>query len=544
MTIRNILFSDGYEPYLDDECADTQNTEDVVTTSDDFEAVSKESLFTELQAAVNGLYSLDGNGKYSDIDIEAVARYVENNLPMKNIIFKGNDGNSLRTLYLYDEKKGLYVPGTDRIKSAVQNLFESHRDKAPKGPVLSILEDSDKFEMNSDHILNNKPDNSWILLKNGRLNLETGEFLEGYDAQMVFTAGRPVVYDPEAKCPMFDAFLEWALTPDVSHLDGNPEKNKQDARSLAQRYIDGMWEMFGYTFMNGQPLQKGFLMYGPGDNGKGVIITALTAMNGEENSSSVRLDDIDGSRFATANLFGKTLNVSTELSGRMLKGTNMLKQLMSNDDINAEFKCQQAFKFKNNAKMVFAGNYISESPDTTPGFYRRWIIFKLLNTVPEKEKDPYLAEKIVQSELSGIFNRALDGYRRLKAQGRFTNDMSTDLIEEEYSGLSNTVATFVAERCETMNPETEVDTNGNVRNVNQLYVKADVLEGAYRDYCKKTRKAAISHKQLARKIKEADSIIEHKKKKLDGKSVWCYLNIRLLESYELEAKGLDKFQTP
>ena len=53
------------------------------------------------------------------------------------------------------------------------------------------------------------------------------------------------------------------------------------------------------------------------------------------------------------------------------------------------------------------------------GFWRRWDIVPFTVTIPEINRDPLLADRIIATELAGVLTWALEGLARLQARGAF-----------------------------------------------------------------------------------------------------------------------------
>ena len=70
----------------------------------------------------------------------------------------------------------------------------------------------------------------------------------------------------------------------------------------------------------------------------------------------------------------------------------------------------------NYAKLIFNCDSLPSEVEQTLGFYRRWLIIYFDQIIPEKEQDKQLAKKIIESELSGVFNWVLEGLERLLEQ--------------------------------------------------------------------------------------------------------------------------------
>lgn len=501
-------------------CPLSQSDAESAESGHEFDKVVEVEL--EDMETVSGHYCPEIAKKYDIIDRKTekvsdfkAAQYIMDHMDLMTL-------EDTRELLAY--KNGIFVPGGNvAIDKACQELLEEHLSLNNLREIKGHIERStfvSRYDLNEQDGL--------VCLANGVFDLKTKE-LKPHDSKYKFTVQYPVKYDPEAKCPKFEEFLEWAFTPEDTDL------SDEDARSFARKNIDSIWELFGYLLMNGQPYQKAFLFYGPGENGKDVVIDIMTALVGQENTSSVRLEEIDGDKFAIADLYGKLLNRSTEVSDRMLKGTSNFKTLTSDGLVTGQFKRQPRFTFRNKAKLVFACNQLSATPDTSRGFYRRWIIFEMLNVVSKDQKDPELARKLIGSEISGILNKAIEGYDRLNAQGRFTNDCDPDIIAEKYDTMANSIEAFVTAKCEIVPPENVVNDIGTVIDENKVFELTTDIWIAYEQYCKEGRIAKVPQTKFGKKLIAAYPIVV--KKKRDKNHV--FYNIKLLEPIEHKKTVLD-----
>jgi putative DNA primase/helicase len=71
------------------------------------------------------------------------------------------------------------------------------------------------------------------------------------------------------------------------------------------------------------------------------------------------------------------------------------------------------------AKLIFNCNELPKDVEQTEAYFRRFLIIPFNVTIPEHEQDKELAKKIIDNELSGVFNWVLSGLKRLLMQQRF-----------------------------------------------------------------------------------------------------------------------------
>ncbi len=269
-----------------------------------------------------------------------------------------------------------------------------------------------------------------IAFLNGTLYIDSDgvEFRAEHDPDDRLRSLVPCHYDPQAQCPRWENFIRWAL-PDPSRL------------SLLQ-------EAFGYTLIPGQPFQSFFMMTGTGSNGKSVVLAVLQALH-KDSFETVALANLGG-RFSLGTLGRKRLAIDTEaenvvnaVSGEGNSATAILKSWTGGDPVKVERKSVQGWSETINAKYFMSCNKKPRFVDPTKGVWRRLKLLKFEASIDERQADVTLGSKLVNQELPGIVNWAVNGLRRLYAQNGFTQSDSLRGDLAEYQIDSDSVALFV-----------------------------------------------------------------------------------------------------
>jgi putative DNA primase/helicase len=257
-------------------------------------------------------------------------------------------------------------------------------------------------------------------LINGTLDLETFE-LRPHRKEDMLSKFAPVVYDPDATAPNWEAHLEWSI-PDAG------------TRETVQRY-------FGYALTNETREQKMLCFYGAkGRNGKGVIVRAIERILGYDPQSNTSDDHAyaqaapasllmaskrspDAPSGDLARLVGKRF-VSLQETGQGQKFDEVrLKALTGGDAIPARFLHQDYFQFTPVAKYVLVTNHRPEVHGDDPALWRRLFLVNFPHSISDEEIDnapDYEAR--IQAELSGILNWMLDGLRKWRESGLQISD--------------------------------------------------------------------------------------------------------------------------
>lgn len=261
-----------------------------------------------------------------------------------------------------------------------------------------------------------------LCLKNGILNLTTLE-IEPHSPDLIFFNRINVTYDIEKTCPKILKFLKEV----VSEVD-----------------LVILQEFMGYCLYKRYFIHKALMLVGSGANGKSTLIRLLKEFLGQENCSSIPLQQLENNRFALSTLFGKLSNIFADLPARALRETSIFKMLTGEDLIPAEKKFKDHFFFDNYAKMIFSANQIPRSPDDSDAFFRRWIIINFPNQFLNEKADKNLIRKITTSEeLSGFLNFAIKGLKRLISKGDFSNSKTIQQVRETYIRQSDSVGAFI-----------------------------------------------------------------------------------------------------
>jgi putative DNA primase/helicase len=237
----------------------------------------------------------------------------------------------------------------------------------------------------------------------------------------------PYDYLPEAICPIFMAYLIYCL-PD------------EDKRKVLQEFL-------GYVFIPNEVcnIEKCLLLLGSGENGKSVLYRVIYAVLGKLNISSIsisQLTDKQKGEYYIINLINVLLNFCSDTKGAF-EETGVFKQLVSGEKVTGRHPAGRPVEFFNNAKFIFNVNSLPTTLDNVHGFFRRFEIIEFGVTISEEQKDIHLAEKIIDTELSGVFNWIVIGLVRLLQNKKLTHCKANNEALERFKRKSDNVLEFL-----------------------------------------------------------------------------------------------------
>jgi putative DNA primase/helicase len=277
----------------------------------------------------------------------------------------------------------------------------------------------------------------------------------------------PFEFDPNAKCPIFNIFLNEVL----------PEKELQNVLA----------EYLGYIFIkNGVlKLEKVLLLYGTGANGKSVLFEIICALIGKHNITNYSLQSLtDKDGYRRAMIANKLLNYASEINGKL--EISVFKQLASGEPVEARLPYGNPQLISDYGKLMFNCNELPRDTEQTNAFYRRFIILPFRNTIPPEKQNKKLAEQIINEELSGIFNWVIIGLKRLLENGNFTE---SEIIKNEvaqYQIESDSVLMFLQDL-------------GYEKSLNETITVSFVYD-EYKTYCRENGYVFCSVKTFSQRI--------------------------------------------
>jgi len=234
----------------------------------------------------------------------------------------------------------------------------------------------------------------------------------------------PFEYNPDAECPKFQEYLDVSL----------PDKEAQNVLA----------EFIGYVFARNLKLEKGLILLGSGANGKSVFFEIIFALLGSQNVSSYSIDTLcEHNGYYRAMIANKLVNYSSEIGKRF--EVDKYKKLCSGEPIEARLPYGHPFLISNYARLIFNANLLPKEIEQTDAYFRRFLIIPFTVTIAPEKQDIELSKKIIDNELSGVFNWVLRGLDRIIQQKGFSKCKAAESELEQYRLENDSIAAFIDE---------------------------------------------------------------------------------------------------
>jgi len=261
---------------------------------------------------------------------------------------------------------------------------------------------------------------------------------------------------------------------------------KYDEKAACGLWIETLAGIFADDLEKADVLQQfcGYCLYpkiifpaalfqiGQGRNGKALVEKVLCAVLGKDNVSHISMKRMEKD-FGPIELKDKLLNSCGETEAKQLDVTNF-KAICAGDEIQAEVKYKSDIKFIPIAKHMISMNSFPGVKEKTDAFFRRIIVMEYKQSFEGKEDDKRRADKIIETELNGVFKWAMEGLEQVLKNDEIQVPESVVMAKKRFRHKVNPVLVFVDELCKLSEDEAKVT---------EIKVLPAMLYKAYTDWC-------------------------------------------------------------
>lgn len=242
----------------------------------------------------------------------------------------------------------------------------------------------------SQDILDRDP---WLFnVLNGTIDLKTGG-VRPHDRADFITMMAPCEFDPTAKCPQWDLFLERIF------------EDKEEVQSFVRR-------LCGYLLTGDTSEQCLFVLYGTGANGKSTFVETFLTLVGDYGKKTPMQTFLEqkneGVRNDLAALRSSRMVSAVEASKGKFLNEALIKEVTGGDRVSARFLFGEFFDYTPQYKILLAVNDKPRIRGGDEGIWRRMRLIPFTVFIPPEKRDKKLPLKL-SAELPGILNWALVG---------------------------------------------------------------------------------------------------------------------------------------
>ena len=234
-----------------------------------------------------------------------------------------------------------------------------------------------------------------------------------------------ISYDKNAKAKKWQHFLDEVL----------PDTTEQNA----------LMEFIGYCFLNTHSFQKFLFLLGSGANGKSIVLNVIKKFFGRDMTSNVDLQQLFSHEMI--GIEGKYINIGSEINPKGLdKGQiENLKKLTGGESTQLNPKNLAPYDISGGEipKFIFSGNNKPQG-NLDGGLFRRMLLLNFDKTISKEQRIQSLETRF-EDEMSGIFNMAMEGLKRLLSNGDFSNSENMKRNLQEYKEDANPILAYFNE---------------------------------------------------------------------------------------------------
>jgi putative DNA primase/helicase len=222
-------------------------------------------------------------------------------------------------------------------------------------------------------------------------------------------------------------------------------------------------EWIGYCMTTDTSMEKMMYMRGPTRHGKGTILKVIGDLVGKDQVASPRFKKLAG-QFGLQSLVGKLVCLIGDArddkgGATLLESLEVLLSIVGRDALQVDRKFLSQVEGNSlSCRITIAANAFLNLPDTAGAMDSRLLILDFQKPVTTRDNS---LKDTLGLEVQGIALWALQGLKRLRENGCFTEPASSVAALQEWKLYNNPLASFLAE-C------TNVDLKGHVSRI-QLF---------------------------------------------------------------------------
>lgn len=243
-----------------------------------------------------------------------------------------------------------------------------------------------------------------------------------------------------------------------------------------KKLIDYVQQIVGLSAIGKVYVEALVIAYGEGSNGKSTfwntIARVLGTYSGTISADALTVGCKRNVKPEMAELKGKRLVIAAELEEGMRLNTSIVKQLCSTDEVSAEKKYKDPFKYVPTHTLVLYTNHLPKVGANDDGIWRRLIVIpfnaKITGSSDRKNYADYLFENASGAVLSWIIDGAA---KVIKNKYKLKTPRVVEDAINKYHENNDWFSAFVEECCE----------------VDAVYTqKSGEFYQEYRSYCART----------------------------------------------------------
>lgn len=457
---------------------------------------------------VKNLIQFISENKEADDEAPVIKKAVNDRLSSYNLMEKVIHLIHMKivgeVLYYYNRTQGHFMQLTDvEARRLIMSLCRE--DVKQCGTPFIVKYVHEFITMNPDLVgdIHDTIHPDYLGFRNGILDLRTFKFMAP-TPDIFITNIVDDNYDPAtpANCHNFDNFLSGCY-------DGN------------QELINRVWEAIGYILTDDINAKCFFLLLGPGDSGKSLLIKLICSFFREDAICPLMINQF-GERFGLSLANGKKLITCADLPKTPLtdSAVAMIKCLTGGDSISYEQKYKDMARFINTAKLIFASNFPITLVSQDQAFINRIVEIPFLHSVP-KDKQVKSLYDILSKEKHAIIHRALNAYRHLRSRNYVFSG------EEYLNHIKNqpVVTTVTAESV------IQAFFEDCCFSDDSSFVTTEDLHTAYTNYCTKNNYAVLVKEAFSKifKLLFGERFPSVKRQTADGSRPRGYAGLSLRE---------------
>lgn len=281
-------------------------------------------------------------------------------------------------LYFYNPSIGIWLEDNEFLQDLISIIFPMATEKQAGDVLYKLARQAPLKTIQREY----------TAIGYQLYNAKTGQF-EELRPEVIVTRKIKTGYNPQATEPEING---WKPTEWLSELFEHDE----ELYNLAIQVIKAC--------VTGESLQKIFWLQGEGGTGKGTFQQLLINLIGLENVASMKITELNKSRFTTSILLGKSVVIGDDVQkDAEIKDTSIMFSLATGDIMTIEEKQKKPYSIRLNMTVIQSSNGFPRMNGDKSAIDRRFRILPFTGTFKGKPNKAIKMDYINRTEVLEFF---------------------------------------------------------------------------------------------------------------------------------------------
>lgn len=332
--------------------------------ADDIDVKSMDDLIKKLQAERQNwdLNHTDDKGNVARIADVDIINIIEDNVPLA-ILYAQEAEIPDAPLFYYNYDTGIYCDDSATFEKFILAIAPERTATKTRENIIDTLRKKPSQKIETHQLTTEKDQfHRYIALGNGVFDTQEKKLLK-YSKDWYFVTKTATNYNPDASVePTYNG---WSMSHSIQQIAGGDKDKEKLIWQVCKAAVTGCWWLRKFAY---------FKDSGQGQTGKSTLEEALTGVVGEENTTQLRLSDMQDETKLIDGIHKSLIIGDDNDVNQTIKNFGYLNPLISGEPVRVRNYYEKSRISHFHSFIIQSGNGLPPFSGATEAFFKRMIV--------------------------------------------------------------------------------------------------------------------------------------------------------------------------